>query len=354
MHCLNCQKEISSEFDNCPYCGQKTKEPKLSLLDIISDFFSNVFNFDAKIYQTLLHLFVPGKLTKSYVQGARTKYYPPLRILFFSMVVYFGLLASSLNRVLPDLDKFSTENHKVAVENEVFQKIDSLSRIYLSHEQLPKMDSIKAKVLNRKTTASDTIFMHGANVFDIYFTEENILSKDAFELSGKELLEKYDIKEKHKRLIIPIVQKVYTKPGGVPSFLIGNMLWTIILAIFLLAVFMKIIFIRKPYQYVEHIVFLMHVHAATFVFFAVLMFICQLINYQIFEWNDDGGSNLNSSNYLNLSFFPAIIFFFIALKKYYEQGIIKTSLKFFAISFCYMIIVFFMTLIVAALSLYFF
>lgn len=355
MNCLNCKKEIDVGKNFCAHCGQKTKKPQLSLWAILSDFISNVFNFDAKIYKTLLHLFVPGKLTHSYVSGQRNKYYPPIRILFFSMVIYFGLLASLIGDAIPDLNKISNDNHTALVENDLFERMDSLAPIYISEQGLPSLDSLKKATLKREATSTDSYLMEGEDMLGVDFNKLKIKTKDVFDLSDQELLEKYKIEGRLPRMLVSIVKKCYTKPGGIPKFLISNMLWSVILGIFLTGMLMKLLYIRRKKKYVEHLVFLMHTHAAVFVFLGLTLLIMKIFNMDIYNVSEEETrSEISSAAFINLSFLPGMIFFFIAMMRYYKQGFFKTLIKYGVIGFIYMMVFSLVAIFVSAISLYFF
>ncbi len=352
MNCLNCGNNINETLKYCAHCGQKTKRPKLSVWAIIADFISNVFNFDAKIYKTIAHLFIPGKLTRAYVNGARQKYYPPIRILFFTMVVFFGLLASAINDALPDFRKFANENHRITVENDVFAKIDSLAPIYAENQCLPGLDSIKQNYTKRNKSVRDTFLLHGEQFLNIKWSEEKILVKDVYDLNAQEIFEKYKIEGKKKRMVVSVVLKFYTKPEGIPPFLIGNTLWSVIISIFFTGFIMKLLFIRKKKKYVEHLVFLMHTHCASFLFISLILLIAKIFGYAIIDNNSAANTtDFRSAAFLNLAVMVPMIFFLIAMFMYYKQGVFKTLFKYTLIGFSYVMIASLVTLFVSAISL---
>jgi hypothetical protein len=85
--CKNCGVDLVPGAKYCHQCGQITKEKKISLKYIFSDFFNNFFNFDFKILKTLKALLIPGKLTKEYFQGKYTSYSSPWRLFFITIVL---------------------------------------------------------------------------------------------------------------------------------------------------------------------------------------------------------------------------------------------------------------------------
>ena len=87
--CKNCHASLDSLY--CSECGQKDAE-LLSLNDLFSDFFSNVFSFDSRFFLSIKYLISkPGFLTKEYWNGVRKKYLPPLRIYLIISLLFFGI-----------------------------------------------------------------------------------------------------------------------------------------------------------------------------------------------------------------------------------------------------------------------
>ncbi len=76
--CPNCHNELQGENHFCPHCGQKQQENFVpSIKEFIAQSLDSIFNLDSKIFLTIRHLFIPAKLTTTYLQGERKKYYPP-------------------------------------------------------------------------------------------------------------------------------------------------------------------------------------------------------------------------------------------------------------------------------------
>jgi len=88
--CKNCDSKLQDLY--CSKCGQRDAE-LLSLNDLFSDFFSNMFSFDSRFFLSLKYLISkPGFLTKEYWSGVRVKYLPPLRIYLIISLLYFAVI----------------------------------------------------------------------------------------------------------------------------------------------------------------------------------------------------------------------------------------------------------------------
>ena len=89
--CSDCGAETSGNF--CANCGQPTHVHR-SLLHLGEELLHGVMHFDACIWRTLPLLWLnPGKLTREWVEGKRTRYVSPLAIFLFTLFVMFFALS---------------------------------------------------------------------------------------------------------------------------------------------------------------------------------------------------------------------------------------------------------------------
>jgi hypothetical protein len=89
--CSDCGAQTSGNF--CSNCGQPTHVHR-TLLHLGEELLHGVMHFDARIWRTLPLLAVnPGRLTREWVQGRRTRYISPLAIFLFTLFVMFFALS---------------------------------------------------------------------------------------------------------------------------------------------------------------------------------------------------------------------------------------------------------------------
>lgn len=89
--CSDCGEPVSGKF--CSNCGQPTHVHR-SLLHLGEELLHGVMHFDARIWRTLpLLLINPGKLTREWIAGKRTRYVSPLAIFLFTVFVMFFALS---------------------------------------------------------------------------------------------------------------------------------------------------------------------------------------------------------------------------------------------------------------------
>ncbi|MDG2521243.1 DUF3667 domain-containing protein [Caulobacter segnis] len=89
--CADCGAQTSGKF--CSNCGQPTHVHR-SLLHLGEEILHGVMHFDSRIWRTLPLLFLnPGRLTREWIEGKRSRYVSPLGMYLFTVFVVFMLLS---------------------------------------------------------------------------------------------------------------------------------------------------------------------------------------------------------------------------------------------------------------------
>ena len=89
--CADCGAETSGNF--CSNCGQPTHVHR-TLHHLLEEVAHGVMHFDARIWRTLPLLWLnPGRLTREWVEGKRTRYVSPLAMFLFTVFVMFFALS---------------------------------------------------------------------------------------------------------------------------------------------------------------------------------------------------------------------------------------------------------------------
>ena len=85
--CSDCGAATAGNF--CANCGQPTHVHR-TLLHLGEEMLHGVLHFDARIWRTLPLLAInPGRLTREWVQGKRTRYVSPLAMFLFTVFLMF-------------------------------------------------------------------------------------------------------------------------------------------------------------------------------------------------------------------------------------------------------------------------
>jgi hypothetical protein len=100
-HCQNCGAALSGPY--CSQCGQHDVDYNRSFWHILEESLEGVFHFDGKFFRSSQYIFTrPGFLTNEFLVGRRTRYAHPLRVYFFASFLFFVVVALSRPPQVPD------------------------------------------------------------------------------------------------------------------------------------------------------------------------------------------------------------------------------------------------------------
>ncbi|WP_293828804.1 DUF3667 domain-containing protein [uncultured Brevundimonas sp.] len=112
--CADCGAPASGNF--CAACGQPTHVHR-TLLHLGEELLHGVMHFDGRIWRTLpLLVLNPGRLTREWVQGRRTRYVSPLAIFLFTLFVMFFALSFAPHKEAPTVQPGEIAQQRAAVE----------------------------------------------------------------------------------------------------------------------------------------------------------------------------------------------------------------------------------------------
>lgn len=288
--CLNCGDPTVSAF--CPTCGQRKVEVRVSLRRMLMEVLEDQLALNATLPRTVgALLFRPGHLTAEYVKGRIVRYVPPFRLYLVTSVLFFILLplAADANLIADQVTR-----------DEAAQAARRASRpaapVAANADGTAGIPSPPAPPAERR------------DEMDI-----NIAWKDTAAVPGW-------LKPLNRRLTRTGERLESMPPGEALRTLIMAMEENAPKGVFLMmplfALFLKVLYFRQNRYYVEHFVFALHVHSLLFVLLTVGM---------LFQ-------------------FPALIaalalwmmgYVFLAMKRVYGQGIVRTFTKYLALGFAY-------------------
>ncbi len=110
--CANCGAQLTGPF--CRMCGQEAHIHR-SLLHLIEEILHGVWHFDAKGWRTIpLLVFLPGRLTRRYIDGRRKTYVSPLALFLF--MVFLMFFVASFNGKKPAGDESAADRAAEVVD----------------------------------------------------------------------------------------------------------------------------------------------------------------------------------------------------------------------------------------------
>ncbi len=335
--CLNCRSSINVDQYYCGSCGQHIREAKLSIREFLGQIFSSFISLDTSLVRSVKHIWQPSFLAHAYVSGQRKKYLHPGRLFIGLILVLTALVLFSTSSVFR-----SIKGHDLS-RDLTYQEIqDSFENLILLHPIAPSenVDSIRSKLfINAKVDTSELYRpLYQLGIKDSVY---RITKKDVTSLTFDELVEKHKVEKRWDRFLIRQCIKIERNPGQALAFILGNQWWAVILQILACSLILKLLYVRHNIYYLEHVVLMTYAHSFLFIFLIISVLLNLIIP------NKFGIT-------LPIALVAFIIYSFLSMKQYYQQGWVKTILKFFISGIFYLFLSSLIISLVGTLSAAFF
>ena len=265
-HCLNCGAAATGNF--CVECGQECKDHTVALGPLLSDLLSEIVSWDSKLLRTLVPLIIrPGFLTNEYNAGRRVPYLSPLKLYLTISVLFFLLLGwkNSIGNTI----QFEPGGASVSRGGTV--SLRSAPRTAAEYDAQQK-----ALPPARR---------------DIPFAQA--MARHA-----------YKAKQSPQRFVSAWLNDI------------PKMMFFLLPAF---AVMLTLLYLRTKRLYVEHLIFLLHVHAFAFLVLSPLALLHP-------DW------------LIIIEFALLPLYALVAMRVVYRQGWIKTAVKFSLLVLCYAVL----------------
>jgi hypothetical protein len=319
-NCLNCGARLRGQY--CGTCGQRSRSRLISLWELISDAFGDLFEIDSRLWQTLVPLLVrPGRLTHDYLQGRRARYMPPFRMYLVLSLLFFVVAFFDPNDELSLL--FEAEPETTAAE-EAAETTDAAEQAQEVIDNLTEQGIITEDELSTELKIDEDGIRF---TFDDGDTDAegdcNVDSTDLEELPGWLA----------RRLTVERLQRVCERTRldngqGLKDNLVDNIPAALIVLLPLMAFVLKALYPLSKRYYVEHLLFFVHFHAFFFLILTLqILFMRLTARLGIPE-------EIAILTIVAASFYIAI-YLFVAMRRVYGQGRIITFLKYIALVTAY-------------------
>ena len=269
--CLNCGTRLRGQY--CGNCGQRARGRLISLWELITDAFGDLFELDSRLWKTLVPLMLkPGQLTSDYLSGKRARFMPPFRSclvlsLLFFLVAFFDPVG--------DLE-FDAAGEASPAETEQ------------GGEQ------------NCEVTDAD---IEGIPEF-----LRGILNKQR---------------------LTHICERLSKEPKQLFENLLDNVPAALIVLLPIMALVLKMLYPLSRHYYVEHLLFFIHFHAFFFVLLTLQILFSRLGSLLLIP------DPIVVLAIVATSFYVPI-YLFIAMRRVYGQAFFLRSVKFLALGAAYL------------------
>jgi hypothetical protein len=281
--CANCGRPLAGEY--CNHCGQRHEPHVHSVSHFASEAFESITHADSRLWRTLWYLLArPGLLTREFFEGRRARYLPPFR-LYLVLSVVLVLLTSLGGDEPPPTVTLPAPAALAPLRTEPAQATPDAREKWV----------VDVDGLNDFCAAFDAPDDGQGNV------------------SGRQNVRRF-------------CKRIRSEPGELAEAVVHSIPRAMFVFLPLIAALMKLMYWRPKRYYVEHLLFLVHNHAAVFLVYTLVALI---------------------------SFIPVIgdvtpLFFFGALcylawyihramRNFYAQGGLLTFSKFFLLLWIYVL-----------------
>lgn len=150
-NCTDCGQPVEGRF--CSNCGQPTHVHR-SLLHLGEEMLHGVLHFDARIWRTLPLLAInPGRLTREWVQGRRTRFVSPLAMFLFTVFLMFFVFSFS-GGVQPEMQTTLTPAERAELMKDLETARVELAGAREAAQGTPGSDALKFAERAHENTVS--------------------------------------------------------------------------------------------------------------------------------------------------------------------------------------------------------
>jgi len=332
--CLNCAHPLDISDKYCANCGQLNTIKKLSFQDFFLEFFAGIFSYDSRMRRTLsVLIFKPGKITRDYISGMRTRYANPFRFFLSIAIIFFIIWSFSLQstnfsafsdtKPVIDLEQIPEEDReqlkeelkKVPFGNEM--DLDSV----LNNQTVKKSKNYKEHYLTQQQLDTLNFWKSSSKQLSLYsdfYDQTNILDPveaiDSLEHTNK-FWNRYLYRKAVDTKIINNNPKIFF------DYLISKSPFIIFFYLPVFALIIWLFYYYKPINYLEHLVFTFHVQSTFFVFILVALIMDLIFKTEYFT---------------GIALLVFLFYLYKALRNFYKEGRFLTIVKFMALNLIFL------------------
>src|SRR5205814_1770352 len=329
-HCENCGAQLRGHW--CAQCGQPAIDYRRSFRRVIVDVLDSFLNWDSKFFVTLgLLISKPWRLTNEFLGGKRVRYVHPARLYLLASILFFFAVTYWVKSAHLD-PKNLTPQARAEIETDLEKKNltpEQRANVEKALKILPPETADKIEqAIKRKEAPAEVLKME-----DVPDKKPEAKKPDRPLLE----LDSTDSAPPPNRFEKWIEGRAKEKLGehgtNLQLFLItmtSNLPYMVLCCIPLFAFVLKILYLRKPVFYIDHLVYALHIH--TFAYLAIMLIVLATL-----------GLNRTVPGVLagwivGLLWTIFAVQIFLSIRRVYRQGWFLTVFKFFVGGFIYLVV----------------
>jgi hypothetical protein len=331
--CLNCGNRLRGQY--CGNCGQRSRSRLISLWELVSDAFGDLFELDSRLWQTLIPLMVrPGHLTRDYLEGRRARYMPPFRMYLVLSLLFF---------VVAFFDPREELGLLFEPQPEVATEATGADETSATETPATEADAIKQEILD--DLAEEGIVVDDESTDGWRIDEDGIRftidgdDDDEAAGDGDCNVEASDLEDLPawlaRRMTVERLQRICERTRlddgrALVDNLVDNIPAALIVLLPLMAFVLKALYPLSKRYYVEHLLFFVHFHSFFFLILSLQILFMRLAGVLPIP------EALAVLTIVVASFYVPI-YLFLSMRRVYGQGRIATFLKFMALLVAYLL-----------------
>ena len=263
---------------------------------------NNVFGYDSKIWATLNHLFVPGRLAHLYQEGKRKSLLHPVRLFLFLFVV----LAFIQSGELVEFNMAEAQGGRITLDynNDVNSEIESVINAGVKWTKVYVIESLDSTC-------------------HVWIDKEKLKNFR----NVNEAYDHYDLPNQWKYMLARKQIKFLKEPKAYEQFIAGSLIWIFLLLQPIVALVFKLVLPR--YYFSDHLIWSLYLHSSMLTAVIIVGLITQLTQFLGIE---------NVRIWLNiLLFIGSVIFTYLSIRLYYLKGRFVSLLILLYLSIAYML-----------------
>jgi len=297
--CENCGALLHGPY--CSQCGQKAADRIVPVWHMINEALEAVFELDLRVLHTLpKFLFLPGRLTKEYINGRRKRYIRPFRLCLFATFLLFTVLAftttGGFGLFFPASAPAAASDTTAAPNTTAKAPTATPQSSASGPEASPDTAEGERHLRPRE-------WLFGSQ-------EKRVAIAD----SVRHELNAESADSQLERALSQNIPKAVEDPWGFAGTIIDRGPYLVFLMLPVFAFLLKLLYIRRGRLYAEHMIFSLHMHA--FAFFALTAGI--LLEQSDVMWVNMVGPWVEAS---------PLLYLVLSMAHVYDQGLIKSLFK---------------------------
>jgi len=352
---FNCKHPFFGNEKFCPECGQINKDPKITFGSFIHEVFNGFISWDSKFWTTFVPLLTkPGKVSRDYIDGKRQRYANPFQFYLTISVLFFLVIGATesydkfnqfrkgntdktptINAAIDSITPEITKDPKKFTTNfnKALKNVDSTDR----EEILKIIPNIKPDSLKKKTSPNNVQIGFIPDWGKFY-----AFQKKYPEVEIEKALDSLKAEDTFfNRFLYSRVQTVNENGSDNDNFtqlkkqFISYVSISLFVFLPLFTLFLKLYYVRRKYTYVEHLVFVFHTQTVFFLL-SIIFYLIYYFKPKDYMWG-----------IFSLLF---IIYLYLAMRRFYQQGRFKTFLKFILVNFSFFFVSIFGVVIIGLIT----